>query len=307
MIEGIGDVPTLDSTSIMELGETPAHLIVLGGGYIGLEFAQMFKRFGSDVTIIHRGARLLEREDEDITDAMLQILEEDGITVHLRSEATSARMDGDDIELTLKSGETVTGSHLLVATGRIPNSDRLNLTGAGVKADAKGYITVNERLETSAEGVYALGDVNGGPAFTHISYDDFRIVRDNLMHDGDRKTTDRPVPYVVFTDPELGRVGLSEREAKEQKIDVLVATMPMSSVARAAESDETRGLMKVLVDKKTDQIVGAAVLGLYGGEIMTNFQLAMMGGLTGTQLANAVFAHPTLAESINNLISKLYK
>lgn len=307
-IHGIDQVPFLDSTSIMDLAETPSHLIVLGGGYIGLEFAQMFRRFGSEVTIVHRGARLMEREDEDITDCMQQVLEEDGIALRLKSSATSVRRSGDRIELDITTGDapaTITGSHLLVATGRIPNSDRLNLAAAGVETSGRGHIRVNDRLETTADGIYALGDVHGGPAFTHISYDDYRIVRDNLLHSGNRTTGDRPVPYVVFTDPELGRVGLTETEARKQGKDILVATMPMSSVARASESAETRGLMKVIVDRKTDQVLGAAVLGLYGGEIMTTFQLAMMGGLTCDTLANAVFAHPTLAEAINNLISNL--
>ena len=307
-MDGVDEIDYLDSTSIMELDETPEHLIVLGGGYIGLEFGQMFRRFGSDVTIVHNGAHLMDREDEDIAETMQEILREDGITLHLRSEAIRVAKTDDGLSVTIKSGDkeqVVIGSHLLVAVGRVPNTDRLNLSAAGVDLDKHGNITVNDRLETSAEGIYALGDVKGGPAFTHIAYDDFRIVRDNLLHDGDRKTSDRPVPYVMFTDPELGRVGLSEKDAKEQGIDVLVATMPMSSVARAAEMDETRGMMKVLVDKKTDLVVGAAVLGIWGGELMTVFQMAMMGGLTCDKLANAVFAHPTLAESINNLISKL--
>ncbi|MDQ2683301.1 MAG: mercuric reductase [Chloroflexota bacterium] len=306
--DGIDTVPYLDSTSVMELAETPRHLLVLGGGYIGLEFAQMFRRFGSEVTVVHRGRRIMQREDEDITDCLQQILEEDGISLRLQSEATAVRMSGDSIEVTITAPDgdrTVTGSHLLVATGRIPNTDRLNLPATGVEADDKGYVTVNERLETGVDGIYALGDVKGGPAFTHISYDDYRIVRDNLLRGGSRTTGDRPVPYVVFTDPELGRIGLSEQEAKEGGKEVLVATMPMSSVARASESAETRGMMKVLVDPETDRIVGAAILGLFGGEIMSHYQLAMMGGLTCDQLADAVFAHPTLAEATNNLISKL--
>ncbi|HYP59827.1 MAG TPA: mercuric reductase [Thermomicrobiales bacterium] len=304
-IDGLADVPHLDSTSIMELEETPEHLIVLGGGYIGLEFAQMFRRFGSAVTVIQRGSHLLAREDDDIADAMRQILEEDGIDVRLNAEASRVRAANGGVEVTVNGKEAISGSHLLVAIGRAPNTDDLNLAAAGVETNEKGFVNVNERLETNVPGVYALGDVNGGPQFTHISYDDFRIVRDNLLKGGNRTTRDRPVPYCVFTDPELGRVGLTERQAREQGRRIRVAKMPMSSVARAREMDETRGLMKVLVDRETDRILGGAILGVWGGEIMTQLQLAMMGKLTCRDLSDAVFAHPTLGESLNNLLSSL--
>jgi pyruvate/2-oxoglutarate dehydrogenase complex dihydrolipoamide dehydrogenase (E3) component len=307
-IAGLDTVPHLDSTSIMELDETPDHLIVLGGGYIGLEFAQMFRRFGSTVTVIQRASHLLVREDDDIADAMHQILEEDGIDVFLDTEASRVQKADDGIEVTVKSkgGEqAITGSHLLVAIGRAPNTDDLNLSAAGVETNDKGFVTVNERLETNVPGIYALGDVNGGPQFTHISYDDFRVVRDNLLKGGNRTTHDRQVPYCVFTDPELGRVGLTERQAREQGYQIRVAKMKMSSVARAREMDETRGLMKVLVDAKTDQILGGAILGVWGGEIMTQLQLAMMGKVTCREISDAVFAHPTLGESLNNLLSSL--
>jgi len=304
-IDGLADVPHLDSTSIMELDETPEHLIVLGGGYIGLEFAQMFRRFGSAVTVIQRGSHLLAREDDDIADAMRQILEEDGIDVRLNAEASRVRAANGGVEVTVNGKEAISGSHLLVAIGRAPNTDDLNLAAAGVETNEKGFVNVNERLETNVPGVYALGDVNGGPQFTHISYDDFRIVRDNLLKGGNRTTRDRPVPYCVFTDPELGRVGLTERQAREQGRRIRVAKMPMSSVARAREMDETRGLMKVLVDRETDRILGGAILGVWGGEIMTQLQLAMMGKLTCRDLSDAVFAHPTLGESLNNLLSSL--
>ena len=304
-IDGLADVPHLDSTSIMELEETPEHLIVLGGGYIGLEFAQMFRRFGSAVTVIQRGSHLLAREDDDIADAMRQILEEDGIDVRLNAEASRVRAANGGVEVTVNRDQAISGSHLLVAIGRAPNTDDLNLAAAGVETNEKGFVNVNERLETNVPGVYALGDVNGGPQFTHISYDDFRIVRDNLLKGGNRTTRDRPVPYCVFTDPELGRVGLTERQAREQGRRIRVAKMPMSSVARAREMDETRGLMKVLVDRETDLILGGAILGVWGGEIMTQLQLAMMGKLTCRDLSDAVFAHPTLGESLNNLLSSL--
>jgi pyruvate/2-oxoglutarate dehydrogenase complex dihydrolipoamide dehydrogenase (E3) component len=307
-IDGIEHVPYLDSTSIMELAETPDHLIVLGGGYIGLEFAQMFRRFGSDVTVVQRGGKLLSREDDDIAEAIQQILEEDGISVLLHAEATGAQKDGDGVRVTLKTADgerSISGSHLLVAIGRTPNTDDLNLAAAGVKTDERGYVRINERLETNISGIYALGDVNGGPQFTHISYDDFRIIRDNLLEDGKRTTKDRPIPYCVFTDPELGRVGLTERQAREEGYEIKVAKMPMSSVARALEMDESRGLLKAVVDSKTDQILGGAILGVWGGEVMTQLQLAMMGKLTCKELSNAVFAHPTLGEAINNLLSRI--
>ncbi|GIW02046.1 mercuric reductase [Roseiflexus sp.] len=308
-LPGLTDVPFLDSTSIMELGEVPDHLLVLGGGYVGLEFGQMFHRFGSRVTIVQRGERLLAREDADIADAVAAILREDGIEVILNSDARRVeRNAGNSIVLTVTTpdGErTITGSHLLVATGRVPNSDRLNLAAAGVAVDRRGNITVDERLATNVPGIYAVGDVTGGPAFTHISYDDFRILKTNLLDGGDRTTQGRMVPYTVFIDPQLGRVGLSEEAARALGYEVRIATLPMSSVARAIEVGETRGFMKAVVDARTDQILGFAMLGIEGGEIMSAVQLAMQGGLTAATLHETVFAHPTLAESLNNLFARL--
>jgi pyruvate/2-oxoglutarate dehydrogenase complex dihydrolipoamide dehydrogenase (E3) component len=313
-VEGLAAVDPLDSTSIMELDRVPEHLIVLGGGYIGLEFAQMFRRFGSRVTILQRGPQLLPLEDEDIAAAVLGVLREDGVDVLLEAKAVCAerigdgRPDGERVRVIVRTaagdGEVV-GSRVLVAAGRVPNTDRLAPEAGGIDTDTKGYIRVNERLETSAAGVYALGDVKGGPAFTHVSYDDFRIIRDNLLRGGSRATGDRPVPYTVFMDPQLGRVGLTEREARQAGRPYRVAAMPMSNVARALELDESRGLMKVLVDPETRCLLGAAVLGVEGGEIMSALQLAMMGNLPYDRLRDAVFAHPTLAEALNNLFSTL--
>jgi pyruvate/2-oxoglutarate dehydrogenase complex dihydrolipoamide dehydrogenase (E3) component len=200
---------------------------------------------------------------------------------------------------------TLIGSHLLAAAGRVPNTERLNLEAAGIRKDARGFVPVNERLETNVAGIYAVGDVNGGPAFTHISYDDFRILRANLLHHGNATTTGRLVPYTVFIDPQLGRVGLSEQEARAQGRNVRIAKMPMSYVARALEVDESRGFMKAVVDADTKQILGCAILGLEGGELMSMLRIAMMGRVPVTQLAEAVFAHPTLAESLNNLFQKV--
>jgi pyruvate/2-oxoglutarate dehydrogenase complex dihydrolipoamide dehydrogenase (E3) component len=308
-IPGLAEVGPLDSTSIMELDRVPDHLIVLGGGYIGLEFAQMFRRFGSEVTVIQRDSQLLPLEDGDIAEAVLEILREDGLNVLLDAEACRAGRDGDGnavVHARVADGQRpIVGSHVLVAAGRLPNTEHLDLPAAGIETDSRGFVRANERLETSAPGVYALGDVKGGPAFTHISYDDYRIVRDNLLGGGHRTTADRPVPYTVFMDPQLGRIGLSERDAKRQGRSYRAASMPMSRVARALEMDEPRGLMKVLVDRETRQLLGAAVLGIEGGEIMSALQLAMMGKLPYDTIRDAVFAHPTLAESLNNLFSTL--
>ena len=305
--EGIGDVPHLNSTTIMELDTLPGHLLVIGGGYIGLEFGQMFRRFGSDVTIIHRGPQLLMREDPDIADEVLSIMREDGIDIMLNTTPTSTKIfKGSWVELTLKGekGEkTLTGSHLLLAAGRLPNTGDLDLHTAGVKLDKRGFISVNERLETSIPGIYALGDVKGGPAFTHISYDDYRILFSNLVKNEKRSITNRMVPYTVFIDPQLGRIGFSEKEAESLGISYRVAKMPMNWVARALEVDESRGLMKALVHPETEQILGAAVLGIEGGELMAMLQIAMMGKLPYTVLRDAVFSHPTLAESLNNLFT----
>jgi pyruvate/2-oxoglutarate dehydrogenase complex dihydrolipoamide dehydrogenase (E3) component len=302
-LDGLSQVPFLNSTSIMELDAVPEHLLVLGGGYVGLEFAQMFRRFGSRVTIVHTGARLLPREDADVAEQVTPILREDGIELLTSANATRVAQDGAAIRLTMAGGREATGTHLLIATGRTPNSDSLNLAAAGVASDKRGFIPVNSRLETNVEGIYALGDINGGPAFTHISYDDFRILRTNVIEKGSASTEGRLVPYTMYIDPQLGRVGLSETEARSQNRKIRVARMPMSYVARALEVAESRGFMKAIVDADTGQILGATVLGLEGGEVMSMLQIAMMGKLPYTVLREAVFAHPTLAESLNNLFT----
>ena len=308
-IDGLDRVPTLNSTTIMELDVVPEHLLVLGGGYVGLEFGQMFRRFGSRVTIVQRGPRLLAREDADVADAVADILREDGVEVLLQADAVRAESAGDGrVSLVVRVGDgerTLTGSHLLVAVGRAPNTEALNLAAAGVRADERGNVPVNARLETNVPGIYAVGDVTGGPAFTHISYDDFRILRANLLDGGNASTTDRLVPYTVFIDPQLGRVGLSEEQAGQQGRDYRVARLPMSRVARALEVDESRGFIKAIVDAGTGHILGCAVLGIEGGEIMAMLQIAMMGRLPYTALRDGIFAHPTLAESLNNLFSAL--
>jgi pyruvate/2-oxoglutarate dehydrogenase complex dihydrolipoamide dehydrogenase (E3) component len=304
-LPGLVEAPYLDSTSIMELGELPEHLLVIGGGYVGLEFGQMFRRFGSEVTIVQRRGQLLTREDPDVAEEVAEILRGEGIEVLLNTKPVRVdRTAGDQLRLAVQTEEgedALTGSHLLMAAGRVPNSDRLNLEAAGIKTDRRGFIPVDERLETNLAGVYALGDVNGGPAFTHVSYDDFRIIRTNLIEGGEATTAGRPIPYTVFIDPQLGRVGLSEQQARAEGRDIRVAKMPMAWVARALETDETLGLMKAVVDAENGQILGAAILGIEGGEIMAVLQMAMMGGVPYTDIRDAVFAHPTLAESLNNL------
>jgi pyruvate/2-oxoglutarate dehydrogenase complex dihydrolipoamide dehydrogenase (E3) component len=305
-IEGLARVPFLDSTSIMELDGVPEQLLVLGGGYVGLEFGQMFQRFGSRVTVVQSAGQLLNREDPDVAQAVAAIMAQDGIDVLLNATAERVTRDGPRIRLTVRQSDgslALDGSHLLVATGRVPNTDALNLPAAGIATNARGFIQVNERLETSVPGVFALGDINGGPAFTHVSYDDFRILRTNLLEHGEASTRDRLVPYTVYIDPQLGRVGLTESEARAAKRAVRVAKMPMSAVARALELDESRGFMKAIVDAGSGQVIGAAVLGIEGGEIMSMLQLAMMSGLPYTALRDGVFAHPTLAEALNNLFT----
>ncbi len=306
-IEGIEKIEVLDSSSIMELDEIPGHLVIIGGGYIGLEFGQMFQRFGSKVTVVQRGGQLLGREDLDIADEVLKIMLEDGIDVLLDSTPVRVDREGSGaIRLAVKTPEgerVIQGTHLLAAAGRAPNTEALDLKAAGVETDRHGYIRTSEKLETNVTGIYALGDVKGGPQFTHISYDDFRIIKANLLEGENRSIVDRYVPYTVYIDPQLGRVGMSESEAKEQGIEVRIASMPMTHVARAIEMGETRGFMKAVIDAKTDRILGCAVLGIEGGEIMSMIQIAMMGGLTYTALRDGTFAHPALAESLNNLMN----
>jgi pyruvate/2-oxoglutarate dehydrogenase complex dihydrolipoamide dehydrogenase (E3) component len=306
-VEGLDQIAVLDSTSIMELDELPEHLLVLGGGYVGLEFGQMFRRFGSRVTIVQRASQLLGREDQDVADEVATILREDGVEVLLNTEAARVEKEGNgEIRLTARTPESeriLAGSRLLAAVGRVPNTETLNLSSGGIETDKNGFIKVNDRLETTAPGVYALGDVKGGPQFTHISYDDYRIIRTNLIEGGNATVNDRFVPYTVFIDPQLGRVGLSESEARARGLNIRVAKMPMSYVARALEVGESRGFMKAVIDADTKQILGCAVLGVEGGEIMAMIQIAMMGKLPYTVLKDGIFAHPTLAESLNNLLN----
>lgn len=308
-IDGLDDIEYLTSTSILDLEKVPEHLLILGGNYIGLEFGQMFSRFGSKVTILERSDRLLTREDEDIALEITHILEGEGIKVMAGSEAIRFADKGKNkITATIKTGHKeskIKCSHVLIAVGRSPQTDHLGLDKTGVKLDDKGYIKVNDKLETSAKGIYALGDVKGGPAFTHISYNDYTIVYRNLIEKRKLTIKDRPVPYCMFTDPELGRVGITEAEAKEKGINYKVATLQMSHVARALETGDTRGLMKAIVNADTKEILGVAIVGTEGGEIMSVLQMAMEGGITYDRIRYYVFAHPTYSESLNNLFMSL--
>jgi pyruvate/2-oxoglutarate dehydrogenase complex dihydrolipoamide dehydrogenase (E3) component len=307
-IQGAECVCALNSSSIMELDTLPDHLFVIGGSYVGLEFGQMFRRFGSQVTLIQRNPRLLPREDEDVCEAIAEIFRQDGITVLTGTTPEQVEQRDGHLHLTVRTpqGEQqLIGSHLLAAVGRIPNTEALTLEAAGIHLDEKGYIQVNERLETNVPGIYALGDVKGGPAFTHVTYNDYRILRTNLLEHGNASTQDRVVPSTIFIDPQLGRVGLSEHEARQQGRQFRVAKLPMNQVSRAIETGETRGFMKAIVDAQTQQILGCAMLCLEGGELMTIIQVAMMGKLPYTALKEGIFTHPTLAEGLNTLFMTL--
>lgn len=308
-IEGLADISYLTSTSILELDKVPDSLLVLGGNYIGLEFGQMFRRFGSKVTILEKSARLLHREDEDISVEMQKLLALEDIDIQTGSQAIKFKQGKKGkITATIKNAghqKKLKFSHVLVAVGRTPQTATLGLDKTGVKVDDKGYITVNGKLETNVKGIYALGDVKGGPAFTHIAYNDYTIVYRNLIEKANYNTKDRPIPYCMFTDPQLGRVGISEADAKEQGLDVIIAKLPMAHVARAVETGDTRGFMKAVVDAKTKKILGAAILGPEGGEIMSVLQMAMEGGITYDRIRYCVFAHPLYSESLNNLFMRI--
>lgn len=307
-IPGLNDVPYLDSTSVMELAKIPDHLVVIGGGYVGLELAQMFGRFSSEITIVNRSRQIAGREDDDIGDSLAKILIDEENFILNEAQVTGVSKGGEGIlvKVSTPAGEqTLDATHLLIATGRTPNTNTLDPAAAGIVLDDRGYIPTNDKLQTNVPGIYALGDVRGGPAFTHIAFDDFRVIRTNVIDGSDASITGRMVPYTVFTDPQLGRIGLSEREAREQGRAYRLAKIPMTSVARAVETAELHGLMKVLVEKDSDQIIGAAVLGLEGGEIMAMLQIAMMGKLPYTALRDGIFAHPTLAEGLNTLFGSL--
>ena len=307
-ISGLETVGYLTNESLMEIRDLPAHLLLLGAGYVGLEFGQMFRRFGSRVTIVQRSSQILPREDEDVAQELQKVLETEGIEFRLNSKLVQVEKRAEQIALAVESAghrETITGSHLLVATGRRPNTDDLGLEKAGIERDDHGYIKVNSRLETNITGIWALGDVKGGPAFTHISYNDYQIIFGNLIEQKNLSIANRYVPYSLFTDPQLGRVGMTEKEARASGQKLKMGTYPMSRVARAVERNETAGSMKLIVNAETDRIVGAAILSSEGGELVQILGALILADAPYTVLKGAVFIHPTLAEGFFGLMDSV--
>ncbi len=292
----------------MELEELPERLAIIGGGYIALEFAQILRRLGSEVVVVQRGERFLPNEDRDIAQAIRTVLAEDGIDFLDNTETDSVRPGPAGVELVCSRNgdkQSLHCSHLMVAVGRSPNTTGLGLESAGVNVNARGAIAVNDRLETSAANVYAVGDCNGGPLFTHASWDDYRILLANIVHGAGRGTAGRLMPYTLFIDPELGRVGLTEEQAVAAGYDVAVATLPANKIPRANTAGETKGLLKAVVDRRTDQILGCSLLCHSAGEVMSVVQMAMIGKVPYPQVRDTIFTHPTMAESLNLLFATL--
>lgn len=306
-IEGLDSTPYLTSTTILELDVLPDHLVIIGGGYVALEFAQIFRRIGSRVTIVERSSRLLQKEDEDVALELMSILEREGVRfIPDASVRRVIRKADNQIDIEILASEkptTLSATHLLIATGRRPNTDELNLFRTSIQTDKDGYIPVNDHLETSIPGIYALGDVKGGAAFTHVSHHDYLVLSQNIFEGKQSSIRNRLIPYCIFTDPELGRIGLTEKAAREKGLKFTVAKMKTSSIARAVETGETTGFVNAIIDNNTKAILGAAVICPGGGELMSLLQIAMMGGVTYDQLRDTMFAHPTYAESINNLFN----
>ena len=309
-IKGLDDVKWYDSTGILSLSEIPEKLIVIGAGYIGLELGQMYSRFGSEVTVIDRSSQIMSGEDSDVANSLQNLLETDGLKFVLDAAVDEVQGSAKEFTLTIKKegkNHKITGTHLLVATGRVSNADGLNTHAAGIKLDNKGYIKVDDKLETNVKGVYALGDINGGPQFTHIAYNDFVILRQNIIEKGNASTKNRIVPYTMFTDPQLGRVGLSEDEAREKGMTFTTIKILGKRITRGIETGEMQGLWKAIVDKTSGKILGASIICSEGGEIASIIQMAMEGGVPAKNLATAIFSHPTYSESLNTLFTELYK
>lgn len=307
-IPGLAGTAPLTHVEALELGRLPSHLIVLGGGYVGVELAQAFRRFGSKVTVLEFGAQLLGREDADVAEAVRAIFEEDGIGVVLGAETLAVEgRSGERVSLKVKTGagvQSIEGSDILVAAGRTPNTRGIGLEEAGIALDPRGFVKVDDRLQTTGPGVWAVGECAGSPQFTHVAFDDFRVVRDNLAGQS-RSTRGRLVPYCAYIDPQLARVGLDETAAKRQGIPVRVARTPMTAVLRARAIGETRGFMKMLLDARSDGILGFTMLGADAGEVLAVVQVAMLGGLPYTTLRDAILAHPTMAEGLNVLLASV--
>lgn len=304
-IEGLGQVESLDNDSVMQLRERPEHLIVLGGGYIGCEFGQMFRRFGSKVTIVQRASHLLDREDEEISEAIEEVFRGEGIELRVGREAIGVEARNAGIALSLDDGTSISGSHLLVAAGRVPNVEALNLDAAGVELDEGGHVRIDDEYRTSADGVYAVGDVTGGPQFTHASWDDHRILFDLLTGQGRRTRADRVIPHTVFTDPQVAGVGLSERQARARDLEHEVASIPFGRIARAVEIDETAGIVKVLIDPTSERILGASIVGAEAGELIHIFEVLMVAGASARAIVDSEMAHPTFAEGVQTAVMSL--
>lgn len=305
-LEGLASLPWLDNHGVMELKELPAHLVILGGGYVGCEFAQMFRRFGSAVTVVESGPHLLDREDPDVSQEVEAVFRAEGIALQLGARAARAfGRPGGGVGLALEEGPEIVGSHLLVAVGRRPNTDDLGCDAAGVRLDGKGFIPVDDHYRTSAPGVYAVGDVTGGPQFTHATWDDHRLLLDVLEGRPTRGRSSRIIPNVVFTDPQVARVGLDERGARERGVRHEVARMPFGEIARAIETGETAGLMKVIVDPDTERVLGASLVGAEAGELLHVFVALMQAGAPARAVVDAEFTHPTFAEGLQSLVMKL--
>jgi pyruvate/2-oxoglutarate dehydrogenase complex dihydrolipoamide dehydrogenase (E3) component len=307
-IAGLAAAKPMTHVEALDLDRLPEHVIVLGGGYVGLELAQALRRFGSAVTVIERGPQIAPAEDPDVAQELLENFRSEGIEVLLETRTREVEgLSGRRVRIRAENShreQTIEGTDLLVATGRIPNTQAIGLEAAGIELDARGYIKVNERLETTAAGVWAMGDCAGSPQFTHVAYDDFRVVRDNL-NGGSRTTRDRLIPFCMFTDPELVRVGLNEREAKTRGITYRLAKMPMAGVLRAVALGETRGFVKILVDAESDHILGFAAFGAEASEMMAAVQTAMLGRLSYTVLRDGIFTHPTAAEGLVYLLAEI--
>jgi pyruvate/2-oxoglutarate dehydrogenase complex dihydrolipoamide dehydrogenase (E3) component len=305
---GLDQVRYLTNSSMMDVDFLPEHLIVIGGSYIGLEFAQMYRRFGAKVTIVEKAARLIAREDEDVSEAVKQILEKEDVQVRLKAECMTVRKNGERIVIGLDCAEAsreVEGSHLLLAVGRVPNTDDLGLEKAGVETDSAGYIKVDDYLCTNVPGIWALGDCNRKGAFTHTSYNDYEIVAANLLDNDPRKVTDRIMTYALFTDPPLGRAGMTEAEVRASERKALVGTRPMARVGRAVEKGETEGFMKVIVDAETKQILGAAILGVTGDEVVHLLLDVMYAKAPFTTVSRAMHIHPTVSELVPTLLQEM--
>lgn len=307
-IPGVQDVPYLTNTTMLQLDFAPSHLVVVGGSYIGLEFAQMFRRFGSQVTIVEQGERLISREDEDVSQAVADILQNEGIALRTHAECISLarHAEGVEVHVSCKQGEpTVVGSHVLLAVGRTPNTSDLGLDRAGIEVDARGYIKVDDHLQTNVAGVFALGDCNGRGAFTHTAYNDFEIVAANLLDGEDRRVSQRIPAYALYIDPPLGRVGLTETQARGSGKKLLIGTRPMSRVGRAIEKGETQGFMKVIVDARSRRILGASILGVGGDEAIHGIIDVMNADAPYTKLQRAVPIHPTVSELIPTVLGDM--